>query len=216
LKYLITILILFSGCLTIISQEYAEEGMNMDMLATFGNMSKTDIEPESFCQTIFFVIPENHQNSFYVRVFDPDCGGANDDSKGLWETNTEFEIYGGTGCIHLTTIDEEIKYVSSTGTLLQEELFAEEPTIDNSWVTFGPFTADQGEKLPAYSGRYFKLIVEGKTGNDCNKYGLFLSSSDEENEVLKGAFIYHDEFAFKADMKDRKQEISISAEPINL
>lgn len=188
----------------------------MEFLLTYGNMASMDSGQEECCHTVFIAIPENLSHSFYVRVFDPDCGGKNDHSNGLWETNTEFQLYGGDGCIHMHLQGgEEINSHSSQGTLLQEKLFANEPVFDNSWVTFGPFTAEQGEKIEKYSGRFFKLVVEGKTGNDGNQYAIALSSSDYENTKPVGAVLYQDEFDFTADLEGGKYNYSVTAEPID-
>ena len=185
-------------------------------MVTYGNMTQSDVVNACCSQTLFIVIPEGHANSFFVRVFDPDCGGKNDNCNGLWETNTEFEFYGGKGCIHMHLKDgKEMNSHSDKGTLLLEKLYADEPQIDNSWVTFGPFTAEQGEKLKDYSGRFFKLIVEGKTGNDGNHYAVALSSSGLENTELAGATLYKGEFALNADLNSGKYNYSIVAEPID-
>jgi len=208
--------IFITACSISFSQSGSDNEKRSDFLITYGNMAKQECGDEGICQTIFIVIPEQHTSSFYVRIFDPDCGGKNDNSNGLWETNTEFEFYGGKGCIHMHLKDgQEINSHTDQGTLLQKELYADEPVIDNSWVTFGPFTAEQGEKLEAYSGRFFKLIVEGKTGNDCNHYAVALSSSDCENRELVGAVLYQEEIAFSADLENGKYNFSVVAEPLD-
>lgn len=216
MRYLLLFIFLIAACSPVFSQLESDDVRRSDFFVTYGNMAKQDCAEEESHQTIFIVIPEHHLNSFYVRVFDPDCGGENDNSNGLWETNTEFEFYGGKGCIHLHFKDgKEINVHAEQGTLLQEELYADEPTIDNRWVTFGPFTAEQGEKLDTYSGRFFKLIVEGKTGNDGNQYAVALSSSDLENTELSGATMYQDEFALSADLQGGKYNYSVLAEPLD-
>ncbi|MFH2142049.1 MAG: hypothetical protein ABIJ97_06490, partial [Bacteroidota bacterium] len=44
---------------------------NIPFLVTFGGQSDKSWGDDDFCQTIFFVIPENYKNPFYIRVFDP-------------------------------------------------------------------------------------------------------------------------------------------------
>jgi hypothetical protein len=216
MRFLLSFIMLIAAYSTCLAQSVPDDGLNIDFLITYGNMAKEDCREEEKSQTLFIVIPEQGTEIFYVRVFDPDCGGENDNCNGLFETNTEFGIYGGNGCVNLHMEgDEEINTHSDQGTLLQEELFADEPVIDNSWVTFGPFTAQQGEKLEAYSGRFFKLIVEGKTGNDCNHYAVVLSSSGQENTALDGASLYMDENTLSADLQDGKYSYSVVAEPID-
>lgn len=169
------------------------------LLTTYGNMTTQENTRSNCSRTIFFILPENLEGAFYVRIYDPDCGGAHDDSNGLWETNTEFEVFGG----------------KDYGTLLEEQLFAAEPLIDGTWVSFGPFTVDQGEKLEEYNARFFKMNVGGKTGNDRNQFAVFLSNSDRVNEPVAGASLYCDAFAMNEDLKGGKYNYSVSAEPVD-
>lgn len=197
------------------SQTGSGEELAVDLMTTYGNMAATESGDNDCSRTIFFVIPENFQGSFYVRIFDPDCGGAHDNSNGLWETNTEFEMYGGEGCVKLPGDgQEEQELAEGSGTLLQEKLFADEPVIDDTWVTFGPFKAGQGEKLEEYSARFFKLVIDGTTGDDGNQYAVFLSISDDQNKELNGASIYKDTYAFNEDLMGGKYNYSVSAEPV--
>lgn len=112
-----------------------------------------------------------------------------------------------------------LKLNSKTGTLLSSELFGDESLIDNSWYTFGPFKPEQGETIDACSGRFFKIVVEGRTGDDGNSYALFLSDSDEENLAINGASLFQDidkiVLQESATPKPAAKEFSISAEPID-
>lgn len=208
-------IILILCCGVSFSQDNSDKVMAVDLMTTYGNMATNDSIDDACSRTIFFVLPENYTGSFYVRIFDPDCGGANDNSIGLWETNTEFEVFGGAGCIKMPGAEsEDQESIEGSGTLLQEKLFADESAIDGTWVTFGPFKAEQGEKLEEYSARFFKLVVGGTTGDDGNQYAVFLSISDDRNEELNGASIYKDSYAFSEDLKGGKYNYSISAEPV--
>jgi hypothetical protein len=55
---------------------------NIPFLVTFGKNGETSWGDDDFSQTFFFAIPEDFKDRFYLRVFDPDTGGANDELKG--------------------------------------------------------------------------------------------------------------------------------------
>ncbi|MDA3822015.1 MAG: hypothetical protein PF450_05300 [Bacteroidales bacterium] len=164
----------------------------VSLLATYGNMSGKECIDDDFSQTIFFVVPESFSEDFYLRIFDPDCGGEYDLSNGLWETNTIFEIFGGLGCVSefdARQIQPQGNYKS--GIVLDRALFAKESIIDGTWISFGPFKTDQGERLDEYPGyTFFKTIVEGRTGDDTNLYSLFVSSTTESNVAISNVIFF--------------------------
>lgn len=165
---------------------------NEKSFTTLGNMlggwSHTDVSS----QTIFFAVPAELNEYMYLRVFDPDCGGAYDKPNGFWETNTVFEVYGGKGCISELDARRSLPEGDyKSGTILYRALFARESEVDSTWVSFGPFLPHQGETLEAYPGyAFFKLIVEGRTGNDGNIYALSVSSRPDRNTEIANAEIF--------------------------
>jgi hypothetical protein len=82
---------------------------------------------------------------------------------------------------------------------LQQEIFAKESEVDGKWVDFGPFTVQDGEQLDAFPGYvFFKLLTEGKTGDDGNVYGLFLSQSALQNsEIAHSVFFGYEQIVVK-------------------
>ena len=74
----------------------AEE--NIPFLVTFGKEGERSWGDDDFSQSWFFVIPKYQVNPIYIRVFDPDCGGANDEMKGVFNSKTQFSVYGGKTC----------------------------------------------------------------------------------------------------------------------
>lgn len=165
---------------------------SVNAFATFGNMIASEEIEDAHSQTVFFAIPGNLRDSFFLRVFDPDCGGLYDKPVGLWETNTIFEVYGGIGCISEHDARKpfpEGNYKS--GMVLHRAIFAHESEVDGQWVPFGPFSTDSGEELEEYPGYvFFKLIVEGRTGNDGNVYALSISSSPDRNGEIENAEVF--------------------------
>ena len=189
--------------------------------ATYGNMSGKDCIDNDFSQTIFFTVPESFKEKFYLRIFDPDCGGMYDISNGHWETNTIFEVFGGEGCISefdARQFDPHGNYKS--GKRLARELFAKESEVDGKWITFGPYEITQGEKLKDYPGYvFFKTIVEGRTGNDTNLYSLSLSGAKDKNIPIKNAVFFEYEKTFLNGVRidvTRVDEANLSTNSISL
>ena len=191
MRLLSLILTLFlSAALLIQAQQVPSQ-----FLATFGNMSDTTCGDDDFSQAVFFAIPAHYQGDFFLRVFDPDCGGLYDQPNGLWETNTMIEVFGGEGCISSSDArgDHPVGNYRS-GISLDRALFSRESMIDAKWYSFGPFTVDQGEGLAEYPDyRFFKLLVDGRTGNDGNVYAIQVSQKANLMEPLK----YVRQFTFK-------------------
>lgn len=153
------------------------------------------------CQEIYFALPEDLDVPFYIRIFDPDCGGRLDVGVGLWETNTRFSFYGGEGCL---TGGSEPRH--SSGELLAEKLFAREKLVDNQWVPIGPFHTERGETLGEYPGyAFFKIIVSGRTGNDGNQFSVYLSLDADRNLPLSGAAIFQYEAIYMNGEKLARQ-----------
>ena len=189
MRWMIFLFLTGLTCGTLFSQSGS---LNEKAFATFGNMVEDGRNPAIQSQTIFFAVPEAYKNEIYLRVFDPDCGGAYDQPNGLWETNTVFEVYGGEGCIsELDARGTEPVGNYKSGTILYRALFACESEVDGKWVSFGPFAKAMGEKLKDYPGYlFFKLIVEGRTGNDGNVYALSVSSHNNTNKEIENAAIF--------------------------
>ena len=70
---------------------------NIPFLVTFGKDGKTSWGDDNFYQIFFFSIPKDYNKPFYIRVFDPDCGGENDEIQGEFNSKTKFSVYGGKG-----------------------------------------------------------------------------------------------------------------------
>ena len=180
---------------------------NIPYLITFGKESETAWGDDNFVQIIFFSIPVDHNQAIYIRVFDPDCGGQNDELRGGWNTKTRFSIYGGIGsCSEKDAQKCNEKGNYKSGTLLQTKVFGSEPNYDNKWYTFGPINPSEGENLPEYGGRIFKIVIEGVSGDDGNMYRLFLSRDAKQNVKVDGAFAYY--FKYKFRMHDVANEVS--------
>src|SRR5512137_3012039 len=70
---------------------------NIPFLVTFGKDGKTSWGDDDFYEIFFFTIPKDYKKPLYIRVFDPDCGGENDEIQGEFNTKTTFSVFGGKG-----------------------------------------------------------------------------------------------------------------------
>lgn len=171
---------------------------NIPFLVTFGKEAKKSFGDDDNCQTFFFSIPKSYNKPFYIRIFDPETGGDNDELVKTFNTKTLFSLYGGTGCIteqDAREIDPMGQFKS--GNLLYKKEFSDEKEFDNQWVTLGPFNAQQGEFAEEYFGYIFKLICEGTSGDDGNLYRYFLTTSPNENIPVPGGNAFTFEYTFR-------------------
>ena len=79
--YKILILTIFSASLAaakLAGQTVPGKDENIPFLVTFGKNGETSWGDDDFSSVWFFLIPKDFNRQFYIKVFDPDCGGEND------------------------------------------------------------------------------------------------------------------------------------------
>jgi hypothetical protein len=155
---------------------------NIPYLVTFGKDAGTEWGDNDFCQIFYCLIPSSQTNPVYIRVYDPDTGGDLDEANGVFNTITDFSIYGGKGCWLDTTeliINKTGNY--RNGYLLSSKSFGVDPKYDKKWYSFGPFNPTDGKYVEKLGGHVFKIIAEGISGDDGNLYKYFLCTSQIEN-----------------------------------
>jgi hypothetical protein len=206
LKIFFPIIFIFTS-LQVSAQPVPSVDENIQALITFGKDADTSWGDDDFVQIIFFSIPESHQSAIYIRVFDPDIGGTFDEQKGAWDTRMIYSVFGGKGACSdpdARKIKRDGNYKS--GTILASRTFREDARYDGQWYTFGPFNPAEGELLQDYGGYVFKFIVEGGAGDDGNMYRLFLSSDQNQNKPVEGAFAFYYKYKFR--LHDNVNEVS--------
>jgi large repetitive protein len=167
---------------------------------TYGSDAPAREGDYDYRQIIYFCVPESTQGQLYLRIFDPDCGGAIDQRIGTFDTTTQFRLYGGTG-IYTSYIGDTNKSPKSpgkdmgglvksieAGELLTEKSFTVDTFSDSRWYSFPSFDAQQGEAVDGK--RYFVLLVQGLGGNDGNIFDIFVSTSDKRNKKPEGLEIF--------------------------
>ncbi len=191
----------------IYAQEVPSKEENIPYLVTFGKGADKSYGDDDYNQTFFFVLPENYNKAFYIKVFDPGVGGAYDEKVGEFDTQTKFSVYGGKGCISnkdARKTDPVGNYKS--GTLLGSKTFGKDDKYDGKWYTFGPFDPKSGEKSSMYNGYVFKIIAQGYSGDDGNLYKYFLSTDKARNVAIEGANAFTFEYTFR--LHDDKNQVA--------
>jgi hypothetical protein len=180
------------------AQPVPSEEEKIPFVCTFSKDSDKSWGDDDFVQVFFFVVPEVYKKPLYIRVFDPDVGGANDESHAAFNSSTKFSVYGGPRT-HSDADAQSPEHTGNykSGVLLKTQTFAADKKADNKWFTMGPFNPVEGELQPQMGGRVFKLVIEGLEGDDGNLYKLFMSSSAQSNENIEGGNGFAYEYTFR-------------------
>jgi hypothetical protein len=143
-------------------------------------------------QVVFFEVADGPNDPFYVRIFDPDTGGAYDEvglDNAFGDTVTTLTLRGGPGAY--TEPDARSPHPGtagiSSGQIITQQTIAADSALDNTWLTW-PLQRNQGELVGG--SRVFKLVVEGTSGDDINWYQLAFSTSPGDNSAVPGARVF--------------------------
>jgi len=169
-------------CLGAVSSLASER--ELAFLITYGTDAGTVEGDDDFLQVIFIRTPEDMSDKLYVRIFDADCGGEQDEQfKWKWDTRTRFRLFGGKGAYSTPGIKKPTpdKPDLLSGVLIADEEFGEDPLRDNKWHTLAVVNPEDGEKIGKF--RYFKLVVEGKNGNDGNTFLVTATRDPLSNNI---------------------------------
>jgi hypothetical protein len=206
-RYIVIAIILTGFVSNAGSQPVPAPDENIPYLMTFGNRAGTDWGDDDFSQTFFFRIPKEHTDPIYIRIWDPECGGAHDEINGVFDTRTTFEIFGGEDCWSpddAKGIEPDGNYKS--GNLMASRSFTDDPRYDEEWYTFGPFNPTEGEWVEDWNGFVFKIIVEGVEGDDGNMYRFYLSTDPDNNRDIEDGNAFAYEYSFR--MHNDANEVS--------
>ena len=201
--YKILILLIFSATLTggkILGQAVPGKDENIPFLVNFGKNGETSWGDDDFYSVFFFTIPKDFNRQFYIKVFDPDCGGENDEIQGVFDSRTMFSVYGGKG------VDPDKNLASrglkpgenyKKGNLLASKVFGIDSQSDNKYYAFGPFNPTEGDYNEKWKSYIFKIVCEGITGDDGNLYRYFLSRDATSELPIEGANAFTYEYTFR-------------------
>ncbi len=206
-KFLLFILIILISGINFFSQPAPASDENIPYLVTFGSDSETSWGDDDFCQVFFFVVPTSQIDPIYIRVYDPDTGGDLDEVKVEFNTIISFSVYGGNGCWS----DEDAEAIDpvgnyKSGILLSTNTFGSDQKYNKRYYTFGPFNPYEGEYVEKFDGRVFKIIAQGKSGDDGNLYSYFLSTDPDKNIEVEGGNVFTYEYTFR--LSDNQHHVS--------
>jgi hypothetical protein len=190
----------FLYCNNITAQPVPGKDENIPFLVTFGKEGKTSWGDNSFTSIWFFSILKDYKKPFYIRVFDPDCGGENDEIQGEFNTKTLFSVFGGKGAdpeanVESRGLEKGVNF--KKGNLLASRVFGSEAKTDNKYFVFGPFNPTDGEFNVKWNSYIFKIVCEGIDGDDGNLYRYFLSSDPNNNVPIEGANAFTYKYTFR-------------------
>ncbi len=173
---------------------------NIPFLVTFGKAGQTSWGDDDFYSVWFFSIPKEYTQQFYIRVFDPDTGGENDEIQGEFNTRCLFSVYGGRG-VDPDRNEESKGWLDGLnfkgGNLLASRVFGSEPAYDNKYYTFGPFSPTAGDYSSKWNSYLFKVVCEGVSGDDGNLYRYFMSRERDNNLPVEGGNAFTYEYTFR-------------------
>ncbi|MFO0355859.1 MAG: hypothetical protein ACK50A_02820 [Sphingobacteriaceae bacterium] len=201
-KLLSLFLVLLASHTICKAQAIPSEDEKIPFLTTFSKGAAQKFGDDDFVQIYFFVVPEKSNDPFYIRVYDPDCGGQFDEKNVNFNSKTKFSFYGGKGAHS----DKAAKLQTPTGNyksgvFITGKSFGEDAALDGQWYEFGPFNPKEGELQPENGGYVFKMVVEGQDGDDGNLYKMFLSSNKDKNVKVEGANSFCYEYTFRLEDK---------------
>jgi hypothetical protein len=199
IKFLLSILLGTAVISDSFCQPVPGKDENIPFLCTFGKQGKTSWGDADFHSVWFFTVPKDYKSQFYIRVFDPDTGGENDEIQGEFNTKCLYSIYGGKE-VDPDTHEESRGILNGLnfrgGNLLDSKVFGKEAKYDNKWYTFGPFNPTSGG-LNSKWGYVFKVVCEGISGDDGNLYRYFLSRSPDTNIPVEGGNVFTYKYTFR-------------------
>lgn len=180
------------------AQMVPSEEENIPFLVTFGKDAQLKYGDDDFSQTFFFKVPKDHKLPFFIRIFDPETGGANDEIVGTANSTTQFSLYGGSGAYsHPDSKSLNPVGQYKKGNLVFTISFGSTSSADNGWYTMGPFNPSEGEFISELDAYVFKLIAEGTSGDDGNLYRYFLSSSPAQNQAIENGNAFTFEYSIR-------------------
>ncbi len=193
LHYLIAFIIIICQ-----SGLFAQSSANM---ITFGKNASANEGDDNNFQIFFIKIPSSISDSLTLRLFDPDCGGVNDQKVGEWNTETEFSLYGGKEAFSSAYSNDIYgKQVNLyAGSILASRKYSIDPYTDNEWIDFAKFIPAAGAEYESY--HILKLTVTGLKGDDGNTFNLFVSKKSGLNVPVEGVEIFSYNPSLRIDKK---------------
>ncbi|WP_165798967.1 PKD domain-containing protein [Shimia abyssi] len=168
------------------------------LLVVYGVLAPTREGDIDHKETIYFSVPKDLRDRFYVRVFDPEMSGEHDFRYGgAGNTQTIYRVSGGEGAYSDMAMPEPVANGSRPqklrraelmaempGKVLREETFGSDAATDGEWVSIGSVRARQGEVIGDRA--WFRLDVLGADGDDGNGFNVDVSLARDVHRRPEG------------------------------
>lgn len=191
----IVLIVVWTSCTY--AQQFPASSDNIDYLVTSSTGAANSIGDDDHQQVIFFLIPEKYNQSFYIKIFDPEISGVADERKGSFNSTTSFTLFGGEGA-HSDKASRSVNPSDKdAGSFIERVEFGNDTKYDQKWYSLGPFNPKKGEFSNDFGGYIFKLVITGESGDDVNLYRLFLSAQEDNNVAIPGGNLFTYEYSFR-------------------
>ena len=155
-------------------------------LVVYGALAPSREGDADHREQVFFSVPKDLRERFYVRVFDPETHGSDDFTYGgTGNAKTAFRVFGGEGAFSAADRPAQVKDgarvprsldrspVSGPGKLLEEKIYGNDRATDQRWVLLTSLRSRQGEVIGDQA--WFRLDVQGMGGDDGNGWTFGIS-----------------------------------------
>lgn len=168
----------------------AAQDSSEPLLVNYGIWAAPRQGDNDHAQVIYLSVPATTAEKLYVRIFDPDTGGAYDLVQGRSNTRMRYAVFGGADAfVPPTAATEKITEPErSAGELLGEATYGADRKTDGKWVTIAEVDPAQGDH--AGDRIIYRLLVEGTNGDDGNVYDVTLSTDANDNVAPDGMRLF--------------------------
>jgi PKD repeat protein len=161
------------------------------LMVVYGPEAPTREGDVDHVEHLHISLPADFADRLYLRVFDPEPGGAHDTRYGRSPavSTTLFRLSGGEGAFSAAprpaaAVDGAPASAAATaasgGRVLAERRFDPASPTDDGWVTLIPFRAADGEVIDGRAT--FRLDVIGEAGDTGNAFTVEASLSPDRSD----------------------------------
>lgn len=170
---------------------FAQQGKGL-FFSVFGKDAPDTYGDFDNYQAFYFDIPKTETKPVYLRIFDPEVGGAYDEKHGEFDTETRFVVLGGNSATQIyggTSQNLYKKLSYDKNDILLNRIFGSSRTGDGRWYSLLELKLDKGHDLGNGFIR-FSLLSIGLSGDDGNFFDLALSYSQTEKRPPSTANVF--------------------------
>ncbi len=191
-----------SPAYTALTRPNPDTTLETGYLTTYGPAASGEEGDDDHVQVIFFEVPDSTTETLYVRIFDADTGGGGA-SEGIdgptllpYDTTIAYILRGDGGYTSEARQSHPGSAGIVAGTLLTQTVIGNDGAYDTNWdLVMGPYLASDGHLVG--SSRIFKLAVDGRGGDDGNRYNVALSTASDSNVAPADGRIFAYSWTFR-------------------